>query len=314
MVIVATISFGMGIDKSDIRHVINYGVPSDLESYYQEIGRAGRDGIDSKATLFYDSGDFRTISFLISKSTDDNQIKIKTDAMHILRRFLEEHTICRQQMIDYYFETGKFSTEVKLSHIPKCDMCDNCRACKKPSLITDITVESNMIVHIISTNFINTGKHFGMTKTVALVRKGNSIFQSRPIKWIEEVVNTLINKGILYRYAVGKWNSFVIGVESNQPTNLKSIEARLVADIRNTTMFAFKDTCAPDKLQQLYSIRNNMATKHKLVASIFMNDRVVMNIHKKIPRTLSELWKVDGISHEFIMMYGKEFMGNYCNK
>ena len=80
MVIVATISFGMGIDKADIRHVINYGVPANIESYYQEIGRAGRDGINSKATIFYDDSDFTTTAYLISLSPDPEQIKIKNES------------------------------------------------------------------------------------------------------------------------------------------------------------------------------------------------------------------------------------------
>ena len=100
-----------GYCKSDIRHVVNYGIPTDIETYYQEIGRAGRDGIMSKATIYYQDSDFVTARFLISKSSDPNQIKIKTDALNTFSRYLNENIMCRQQIIDYYFEKGSFPTE-----------------------------------------------------------------------------------------------------------------------------------------------------------------------------------------------------------
>ncbi len=77
MTIVATISFGMGIDKGDIRHVVNFGPPANIETYYQEIGRAGRDGIVSKATIYYDDNDFATTAYLIDQTEDEEQKKIK---------------------------------------------------------------------------------------------------------------------------------------------------------------------------------------------------------------------------------------------
>ena len=174
MVIVATISFGMGIDKADIRHVVNYGVPANIESYYQEIGRAGRDGIQSRATLYYDDNDFTTTAYLISLSTDETQIKIKTAAMNIFRNFLQEKIICRQQMIDYYFDTGKFANENDVIGIPKCNKCDNCMRDDKPEII-DLSKHSKLIVSFINNNKRKKGHDWGLKKIISLIQKNNTI-------------------------------------------------------------------------------------------------------------------------------------------
>ena len=168
-VIVATISFGMGIDKSDIRHVINYGVPANIESYYQEIGRAGRDGINSKATIFYNDSDFNTTAYLISLSKDEKQIKVKTKGMNTFRSYLQEKNICRQQIIDHYFATGDFACEEDVIHIPKCNMCDNCLDTNKQPGI-DVSIESNTIVDIIRNYHTKKGYNLGVKKTIALIK------------------------------------------------------------------------------------------------------------------------------------------------
>lgn len=310
-VIVATISFGMGIDKADIRHVINFGVPSDIETYYQEIGRAGRDGINSKATIYYDDGDFMTISYLISNG-DPSQIDIKTHRLNMLSSYLKEKNICRQQIIDYYFETGKYPNESQVEHIPKCNMCDNCLRETNIELI-DITKESTCIVNILTQNAKYKKYDLGLKKTIKNIKthKRYAITPPKSDKFITDVIDVLISKNILRRYKPPKGYGLVIGLGDVLLNTVTPIKARIEENEKVNLLFKdyhFKGK----KLIDLMELRNKLAKKFNLIPGSFINDRVINNIYNKKPRTLNELWKVDGISNEFIMTEECiEFMNEY---
>ena len=214
--VIATISFGMGIDKANIRHVVNYGVPNDLETYYQEIGRAGRDGQESRATIYFAPEDFATANYLISTCVCPRQRQVKQVALRVLRSYLNNHRVCRQALIEQYFATGGLSGAGELR---LCQLCDNCTR-KDAGVGEDVTAEMEALAATVEAQFKRYGYGVGIAKTIKTLQQEKPQFQVRKKKWIRSLIEEALARGIVQQHEVRSRKGLIVHVLARGPSPL----------------------------------------------------------------------------------------------
>ncbi len=153
-IIVATIAFGMGINKPNVRFVVHYDLPKNIETYYQEIGRAGRDGLRAHCLLLFSYGDIQKIKYFIDQK-DEHERRIANVHLSALLRFIETDVCRRAPLLAYFGEN--YSEE-------NCGMCDNCLAGEKE--LRDITIPAQMFLSCVK----RTGEIFGASHIVDVLR------------------------------------------------------------------------------------------------------------------------------------------------
>lgn len=153
-VMVATIAFGMGINKSNVRFVVHYDLPKNLESYYQQIGRAGRDGLRADCLLLFSYGDVRTIQYFISEQDESQQVGAQLRLKGLLG--FAETAVCRRiPLLDYFGET--------YDEAP-CEMCDNCL--EEEQELVDLTIPAQKFLSCVK----RTGELFGSNHIIDVLR------------------------------------------------------------------------------------------------------------------------------------------------
>ncbi|WOL01871.1 hypothetical protein Cni_G10590 [Canna indica] len=323
-IMVATIAFGMGIDKPNIRCVIHYGCPKSLESYYQESGRCGRDGLPSVCWLYYSRKDFTKADFYFGDTQSENQRKAIMESLIAAEKYCFL-TTCRRKFLLQYF--GEKSAD-------DCGNCDNCTQAKKQR---DLSRECFLLLSCIR----SCGGRWGINMHVDILRGSRSKkviennFDKLPmhglgkdfsLNWWKAFATQLIAHGFLKENIVDVYRTisvspmgmqFLSSANAEQPTPLVlSLTTEMVdEEVHGHQQKKVGDlskaaTLACEGFSEAFSL-----SFLKLYDNVFLcnryaicGDETIKRLTKLRPSTKARLANMDGINQHFVTSYGDEFL------
>lgn len=312
-IVVATVAFGMGIDKSNVRFVVHYDMPKNIEGYYQETGRAGRDGLDSEALLLFGMQDVVTARHFVDQVPDAEQKRIELFKLNSMVAFSEALNCRRNVLLNYFGESSQ-------------KPCGNCDVCLNPPQLFDAKIAAQKVLSCVYR--LNQG--FGVQYIVDILRgakqekilsAGHDQLSTYGVgkefsaeEWMS-IIRQLIHSGYIYQdiqnYSIVRFTELSGDLLKGKVELQLALPKKVAMKAGRPANKAGKDSLLDadrEVFEVLRALRKEIAESEEKPAYVVFGDAALVEMAKHRPQNDTELLKISGVGETKLARYGFEFL------